>query len=432
MGINSDWSRIWASEGREYVTDKVDAETVFIDGQIMLMQSQVPRPGMSWNEFVQMNFARKLAFFAPKFRTVVLAFDNYEKVPEYKRITQLRRSAQAAEPFVFGVDDSIGEGPPATKTWQSALLNRVYKTHVISRVSSILARTYKPAPGKEFILDFVNCVRIKNVQGQRMQEVLPDFVPMGESDVKFMRYANEYGNLLVDSIDSDVILIAFMYIQRHEFEKKLYVRRYAVQDEEEPCEKKTKHGKQSARRRYEIIDATDLLLNLHSSVQQAVGKEMPVQSYKLTKMITFISLLAGSDFSRKLPLVGAKYLWEALPNYLPLLIQVTSCDEYNAGFQLESKAVADVVLAEMYRLKFENHTKHISGGGYVQVFEALQASKLSMRTREQLMTQEQIECTITNICWIMQYWEQENALPECDEHGAHGFLIRNGIVSFAK
>lgn len=432
MGINSDWSRIWASEGREYVTENVDAETVFIDGQIMLMQSQVPRCGMSWGDFVQMNFARKLVFFASKFKTVVVAFDNYESVPAYKKITQARRSAQAAEPFVFGVDDTIGDGPPAPKTWQSALLNRVYKTHVISRISSILAHTYKPAIGKEFILDFVNCVRIKNVNGQRTQEVLPDFVPMGESDVKFMRYANEYGNLLVDSIDSDVLLIAFMYLERHEFQHKLYIRRYAVQDDEEPSAKSSKIAKQGSRRRYEIIDATDLLLNLHLSVQQAVGKEMPIETSKLTKIITFVSLLAGSDFSRKLPLVGAKYLWESLPSYLPLLVQVTSQNENNSGFELDSKIVVDVVLSEMYRLKFENHTKHTSGANYLEVFDALQSSKLSSRTRAQLMTLEQVQCTIDNIRWIMGYWEQENGVPQCDNDGAHGFLIRNGVVSFSK
>lgn len=431
MGINSDWSRIWAGEGREYVCDNVDAETVFIDGQIMLMQSQVPRPGMTWDEFVQANFARKLGFFAPKFKTLIIAFDNYESVPAYKSITQNRRSAQAAEPFEFGLQDTIGDGPPAQKTWQSALLNRVYKTHVISRIASILARTYKPALGKEFILDFVNCVRIKNVNGQRMQEVLPDFKPMGESDVKFMRYANEYGNLLVDSIDSDVLLIAFMYLERHDFRNRVYIRRFAVQDEEERCEKKAKSSKKVSRRQYEIVDATDMLLNLHLCVRQAVGSEMPLESLKLTKIITFISLLAGSDFNRKLPLVGAKYLWETLPNYLALLVQATNEGEDNTGFQLQSTAVVDVVIAHMYCMKFEKHTKHVAGGGYEQVFKTLLESQLSGRTRDQLMTQEQVECTVRNICWIMSYWEQENDVAAYDENGAHGFLIRNGVVSYA-
>tara|TARA_Y100000389_G_scaffold132857_1_gene130323 strand:+ start:6038 stop:6256 length:219 start_codon:yes stop_codon:yes gene_type:complete len=42
MGIHSEWPRVWCGEGEgaEFKVDAVPVQTVFIDGQIMLMKSQ--------------------------------------------------------------------------------------------------------------------------------------------------------------------------------------------------------------------------------------------------------------------------------------------------------------------------------------------------------------------------------------------------------
>ena len=80
MGINAEWARIWKGEGAEYVRDSVQVDTVFLDGQIMLMQSQVAREGMTWDEFVRRNFSSRLDARARSHRRVIIAFDNYEEV----------------------------------------------------------------------------------------------------------------------------------------------------------------------------------------------------------------------------------------------------------------------------------------------------------------------------------------------------------------
>lgn len=80
MGINGDWARIWREEGNEYVRDSVNVDTVFMDGQIMLMQSQVSGAGMTWDEFVRRNFSARLDVRARAHSRVIIAFDNYEEV----------------------------------------------------------------------------------------------------------------------------------------------------------------------------------------------------------------------------------------------------------------------------------------------------------------------------------------------------------------
>jgi hypothetical protein len=40
MGIHSEWAKVWNGEGSEFKVDAAPVQTVFIDGQIMLMKSQ--------------------------------------------------------------------------------------------------------------------------------------------------------------------------------------------------------------------------------------------------------------------------------------------------------------------------------------------------------------------------------------------------------
>ena len=54
-------TQIWRSEGAEYITEKVpaDTKTIFIDGQIILMQSRVDGC-RTWREFALNVFGRRL------------------------------------------------------------------------------------------------------------------------------------------------------------------------------------------------------------------------------------------------------------------------------------------------------------------------------------------------------------------------------------
>lgn len=316
----------------------------------------------------------------------------------YKSIEQALRTARSKS-FAFSGGDQLGPGPPGPEVWQSALQNRVYKTHVISAVCNMLARTYRPAGhGFEFLIDFVDTIRLRMDEGVVVRERMAEMQPMGESDVKFQRYARLYKSILVESIDSDVLLIACLYVQRCP-EHSVFVRRFATRvadDQDAPAKKDGKRARPEPKRReYEIIDVRALLSLLHVAVRQAVGDEVLVPRHHVTHMIVLVTLLAGSDFSRKLPLVGARYLWEQLPALLPVLIMASNACSDETEFCVDEELWLDLVLREVYRLKFEKHVRAITDDSTLEdVLEQIGRSSLSARTKELAPTRAQAACTL--------------------------------------
>lgn len=273
MGINHEWPRIWKAEGDSYIEKSPRVRTIFIDGQIMLMKAQVA-DGSTWADFVKKTFIRKLLLLHNTYDNIILSFDNYENVPVYKSIEQLRRTANAQNTFRFSATDLLPSSPPTDKVWSAAMLNRTFKTHVISLVSSMIVAEYTPLRRHTtLVVDFVNVVRIDFGNKDRMCSTLPDLVPMGESDVKFMRYASIFGDLLVDSIDSDVLLISMLLVQRLEFTRHVFVRRYESVSIDMPAsDKKRKQTDSRSTKTYEIINIQALLLTMHDAARQAVGR----------------------------------------------------------------------------------------------------------------------------------------------------------------
>ena len=82
MGIDSQWPPLWAEEDPNYKADARDVETVFVDGQIMLMKSHVKRgrqKGETWLEFTENTFIRQLNRLIDQHRRVIISFDNYQQ-----------------------------------------------------------------------------------------------------------------------------------------------------------------------------------------------------------------------------------------------------------------------------------------------------------------------------------------------------------------
>ena len=82
MGIDSQWPPLWAEEDPHYKADARGVETVFVDGQIMLMKSRVKRgrqQGETWLEFTENNFIRQLNWLIDRHRRVIISFDNYQQ-----------------------------------------------------------------------------------------------------------------------------------------------------------------------------------------------------------------------------------------------------------------------------------------------------------------------------------------------------------------
>ena len=219
----------------------------------------------------------------------------------YKSIEQLKRSTLNRKPFDFARGSEPPRRPPSSDVWADAMQNRNYKTVVISIICKVLAATYKPPTRpRVLVVDFVNVIKIDYGHYETKREVMPTFKPMGnfarlppwfcsrglprpkshaphacakhtgESDVKFMRYSTVFGSLLVESIDSDVILIAMLFIQRHNFEIDLYIKRMASKSIDDDTAKEKATGKRAPGEKkarpkasYEVINVNMLLRMLH-------------------------------------------------------------------------------------------------------------------------------------------------------------------------
>ena len=388
---------------------------------------------------------RHISWLQKQHPRVVLAFDNYGEVPTFKSIEQLKRVSNKGV-FEYRVGDDLGSGPPPPQVWTLALLNRSWKTAVISRICGIILNKFAPQNGRsELIVDYVNTIRVCLENGQRKHETLEAHAHLGESDIKFMRYVSLFGDILVESVDSDVLLIAMLQLQRTEFKHRVYVRRYATRGIDEPpvagrkraADADANKASTSAAaprrgRQYEIVDVCALLQLLHGAVRQSIGVEVEMPTHHMTHIIVVLALLTGSDYNRQLPLVGPRHLWEQLGELVPMLLLSSNAGTSEPDLHIDPELWLDVFMKHVYCQKFEKHVRGLrEDASFADTIAALRSSVLSDRTKQLLPRPEQAACTLRNILWIFEYWKLENASPVCAEAGEHGFLVQNGKVRFA-
>ena len=104
MTIDSGWVRVMKEEVPEAFRStypfKGAPGIAYIDGMPLLMISE--KSVRSWDDLLHNNYARHIQrYFKLGCHTVVLAFDDYERVPASKAITQANRSKKKAA-YEFG------------------------------------------------------------------------------------------------------------------------------------------------------------------------------------------------------------------------------------------------------------------------------------------------------------------------------------------
>lgn len=246
---------------------------------------------------------------------------------------------------------------------------------------------------------------------------------MGEADVKFTRYADLFQRLMVDSIDGDSIPIALLHHERclalETCPPRVSVYRIELHDREEathaagkkkqePDQDKSLKRKapdkpaQREKRSYEYVDIQCLYEALRTAVLQSVGRtHLPLHAGHEVRMLMALVCLTGTDFSRGLPQVSGKTVYELLPRIWMTLVLVYDPRED----QLRADEAADRLLALIYHEKFSKHTQ--SRKGARTVLAELQASAISERTKATLPTPERLEATVRNVNWVLQYWRCE-------------------------
>jgi hypothetical protein len=458
MTIHSDWARLLHEECPEAFHTQLpggDFDVGIIDGHLQLM---CLHSGFNtWEVFLTAVFLRPIQrLFGAGCATVVLCFDSYDHVPAYKSMTQLKRArphAPAGGGCVFGAEEELPDAiPEDTMTY---LMNRHFKLKVIqlalARVPHMVQSLLEEDPARRFVVDYKCAVEYGGLSGLTPTPI-PELVPLGESDIKYTRYIDRHGNALVHAIDGDYLAIALLYYATCGLrdDNRIFLFRQlsqlgggsaaAARDEEDeagggkrkrassaPLPKKKK--KTPARPPKGWVDMQLLFTVVAQNVWQGAkrgrgGGGVPLNAHTLAPFTdadavhaaVVLMLCAGTDFSRGMPLLGPKRLWEHLPAYAACLLQAAPW-----GGRPDPALLASAVIGTLYKTIF---ARHVDPGTatLASVLRQLRTSSLSPTTTARLPSEAQVEVTLHNIAWVMAYWSAANSAVPTPLDGSNGYV----------
>ena len=439
MTIHSDWSRIFHEECPDaFHTTKVpykDPKVGIIDGHLQLMC--LHKGLASWEAFVQYLFVKPiLQLYQAGCPRVVLCFDCYDNVPIYKSMTQTKRTMKK-EVCVF--DPSHGLPPHIPHDPMLFLMNRDFKLKVIEMVCERLPAMLLPQLKlpQELIVDYKRVVVYSHLGG--IPRLLEGLNPMGESDVKFCRYVDLYGSALVHAIDGDYLAIALLYYTKAAvFDKsnRIHIYRQLSTFHAQPNNKPVAAAKRKVVKCW--VDIQMLYLTIVNAVKQSghhdgalldVHTSRPFTHSDMVHSAVFLMLLAGTDFSRPLPWLGPKRLWDNLPHIVHSLLQTTTIpstaaednDDATMMMPIIMDDSPDLVISKIYRLVFSKHCSG-SGGSLRATLHTLQQSKLSDSVKSKFPSEDQVSTTVQNIAWVMSYWKTHNGSIAVPLDGSNGYV----------
>ena len=451
MTIHSDWSRILHDECAEAFVKKAPKcklDIGIIDGHLQLMRLDA-RMG-TWECFIRNQFIKPIQIlFSLGCPRVVLCFDNYGAVPAYKSMTQISRCNKHGPPVkVFGAHDSLPSSIPDEP--MVYLMNRNFKVKLIEMLCERIPLLVDIQAGHEFILDYKIVVSYTEAKC-RIPVVMKDMESMGESDVKFCRYVSKYGNALVHAIDGDYMAISLLYYTQHKIQEnnKIFIYRqlsvlHSTSSTVTAKNKRKRLLKQEEEEAEEALTFFNASAPLLSSSQQPkcwVNMQMvytviaqvmrqcrynecmnpktqqPYTDQDAVFSAVYLMLCAGTDFSRNIPLLGPKRMWEALPLISSPLIQAVRGDSI-----MNEKMFLNLVIGRIYALNYNKHVNKAAVPFTLKgVLDSLHVSRLSDGTKSKLPTIERMLMTLRNLNWVIQYWSMENGLVETPLDGTYGY-----------
>lgn len=431
MTIDRSWIVCWKETYPEAFQSKVNFVThsVFIDGQIKLMKSCYTR---SWRDYVFYQFLKPIqGYFDQGVKRVVLAFDNYSEGPLAKQMTQKKRSSKV-ERVEFNEHEQLP--PEIPYNWDQVIMNRTFKTKVISLVCVSVPERLRLKEGQELVIDYMEKPTVFNSQGEKRE--VEDLNPRGESDVKFTRYIQD--DMIVESIDGDYIPIALLWVEKQRelggIVPRVFIKRWEIN-----LKRKLDAGVKTAKK-FEYVDIGMLYQNLSvtmsryedSSLRALMrpGPGAPTESFAVHRIRALCGLIAltGCDFTTGIPQVGPKTLWRLLPELWTEVVK--SFDKENC--RLDPDLAADRIVCCIYHHVYRKHLERLTRRNNIHtIMDHLKNhSNLSEKIRKSLPSGDAVLCCIRNCNWVIMYWHCEDKFPNaiCPEFGYR--LNKKGLVEF--
>jgi hypothetical protein len=421
MTIDSSWIACFKQEVPGAFTARAPfrPDAVFVDGQIRLMPSAVEAV-LPWEDYIKRQFDRHVhKYFDQGVSCVILAFDDYAHVPCAKNMTQAKRRKNVPS-LEFHARDCLPPCVPRGDDFTRCISNRTFKSKVIQLVIHTLTQNLRCADGQCLVVDYAGCPvqYFSRSSGRPPEGLACASLDLGEADVKFVRYLEIYPKLQVDSVDGDSLPIALLQLERGHPGQISVLRLQTRVKGEEP-------SKRPRGRVYEYVDVRALYEALVCMVvpQCLAGARLPSHEGHEISMLVCLIGLSGTDFTRGLPLVSGKTLYDFLPQ-----LWVRLCRSYDPGArQLAPAAALELLVSKIYSEKFPRHAP--DQGSLHLVLDALHKSKLSGKTRDRLPAPETVLCTVKNVNWLLRYWRELS--PPDPVQPEFGFCrARGGAVAF--
>jgi hypothetical protein len=258
------------------------------------------------------------------------------------------------------------------------------------------------------------------------------------------RYVRKYGNALVHAIDGDYMAIALLYYSTHDIQEtnKIFIYRQLsilassgklkVGKEEEAKKRKRETYEKSNKGKKCWVDMQLLYHVIARAMKQsgytrAISTKTfePFNDREAVFTATFLMLCAGTDFSRNIPMIGPKKIWDYLPE-----IAIPAIQALKGGEEINENMFLNLVVGKMYSMTYTKHCVCVPQ--YERVLISLKSSGLSQGTKDRFASMEKMRNTIKNILWVTKYWMMENGHVETPLNGEYGYAQDGaGKMNFA-
>ena len=214
MTIDGCWAQALKGDIPQAFTDKPGfvPDAIFVDLQIRLMQPTLDTTE-TWDEYIGRVYESYIRRCFGSVSTVIIAFDDYTHVPVAKAMTQQKRRRNIPQ-IAFSDRDALPPVVPSKDDWPRCMANRTFKTRLIHLITHTLAmRAPLALTGNQIlVIDWMGHPLMYRA-GAESPETMEHLQPLGESDVKFLRYGDLFGNLQVDSVDGDCVPLALLHLE---------------------------------------------------------------------------------------------------------------------------------------------------------------------------------------------------------------------------
>lgn len=401
MTIQSDWIKAFKSSFPQCFTSTTPFKpsTVFIDGQIVLMRTVHAH---SWSQLIFSYFVKPIMQqYANGATTVILAFDDYTHVPETKAATQAKRVKNV--PVIdFHAASSLPDHIPPN--YQQCLANRTFKTKLIMLIVDLLPSHIKMHDNQTLIMDFHDRPYVLTKKdGLYRSDKFTE--PLGEADVKAMRYLDEYPDLMIHSIDGDSVPIAMLKTEdlvSQNIHRPLAIYRMVTNTSKAP--KRSSDGKHKIQ--YEYVNINKLTECLTKRLNNLSPNHRPIRA------LSILIGMTGTDFTDGMPRITAAYVWGKLALvWQPFASLLDDQDVTGTNYQ----QIADRVIAPLYASKFKLHTTH--SRNLEKLCTDLKASALAESVRNQIPSAQALVALVKQSVWVYHYWHFSVPVGNPEEFG---------------